>query len=96
MLVWMGVLLFGILVTLIFEVLQLLAIQAAVGTVGKTGWATTMSNEWLMVMAGQALTGTIMAMNKKSWWHAQKIGMGEEKSADAEVKTEALLGFFGF
>ena len=55
-----------------------------------------MSNEWLMVMAGQALSGTIMAMNKKSWWHAQKIGMGEEKSADAEVKTEALLGFFGF
>ena len=48
-----------------------------------------------MVTAGQAFSGAILAANKDSWWHAQKQGMGEEKTEEAETENEALLSFFG-
>ena len=42
------------------------------------------SNEWVLIKAGQAVTTAILAFNKENWWHAQKMGMSDEKVAEAE------------
>ena len=89
MMTWMyGVMLGGLFVTLSYQFLQRLAIETA-----RSSWSSSvaqdlysdLSNEWLMVTAGQALSASILAANKDSWMYAQKMGMGEEKAAGAEA-----------
>ena len=69
---WMyGVTIGGLFLTLSYEFLQLLGIQTAYSNDG-TGLAGDyvgiMTNEWLMVTAGQAFSAGILASNKDSWW----------------------------
>ena len=103
-LVWtMGVMLFGLLLNITYSVLVLLGIMAAQKFNGTTtndaneiiaagNFVTGLANEFAMVVAGQAFSGAIMAMNKDSWWAAQKMNMGEKET---DAKTEELLSLFG-
>ena len=94
-LVWMyGVTVGSLLVTLAYQVLVVLGIQKAynnASTSGASQFVSILTNEWLLVTAGQALTASILNANKDSWWYAQKMHMGVEKAAEAEAAQETLI-----
>ena len=91
MITWvLGVSVGGLLVNLSYQLLQLVAIQTLY-TNGAEALILTLTNEWIMFTAAQALSASILASNKESWLYAQKMGMGEEKAADAEAAQETLL-----
>lgn len=94
-LVWMyGVTAGSLLVTLVYQFIALYGIQKAYSNASVTGasqFVSILTNEWLLVTAGQALTASILSANKDSWWYAQKMHMGVEEAAEAEAAQETLI-----
>ena len=94
-LVWMyGVPLGSFLVIGLYSLLNLFGSYTAYNNASVSGasqFVGILGNELFMVIAGHALTTSILLATKDSWWYAQKMHMGVEKAAEAEAAQETLI-----